>query len=389
MSKRALSVVLVALVFAGCTLSPGNDAAGGMLVIVDGDGNVATVAPDGSRITTLTEDATIGEPYFQPVWSPDGSAIAYSRLTGTPTLYVAAADGSTTAMLPTESTSFYFSWSIDNDLLFLRNTTSGLSLDLTSFDGTQLDDPRSIDAGAPLYFSWEPGGSRLATHISLDRLELNDLEESSDLGVVPGSFQAPQWTESGIAAVEMFSGSQRLVLVSADGAVEPVAALPGPAVFAASADGSRIAVQSVLTDDALSAVYQALPAVSPNRLVVVTPGDGDVVTVSDGLAGAFFWSPDGSRLLVLDVVSDTEASWSVWDGTTLAEVAAFRPPPSYVANFLPFFDQYAQSVSLWSPDGSAFAFPGTVDGESGVWVQKLDGTRTRVSDGTWVAWSRS
>jgi TolB protein len=54
----------------------------------------------------------------------------------------------------------------------------------------------------------------------------------------------------------------------------------------------------------------------------------------------------------------------------------------------PFFPQYAQSISFWSPDSSAFAFAGLVDGDDGIWVQHLDeDAPTMVSDGVWVAWS--
>ena len=54
----------------------------------------------------------------------------------------------------------------------------------------------------------------------------------------------------------------------------------------------------------------------------------------------------------------------------------------------PFFPQYAQSLSFWAPDSSAFAFAGQVEGQGGIWVQDLaEDSPTMVSDGTWVAWS--
>ena len=39
-------------------------------------------------------------------------------------------------------------------------------------------------------------------------------------------------------------------------------------------------------------------------------------------------------------------------------------------DYLPYFDQYAQSHRIWSPDSSALVFAGTLaNGERGVWVQ--------------------
>ena len=91
--------------------------------------------------------------------------------------------------------------------------------------------------------------------------------------------------------------------------------------------------------------------------------------------------------MILDVLPNLEGRWSLWSDRGLEEVVVFGPDGSFVRDFLPFFDQYAQNVSLWAPDGSAFAFPGTIDGESGIWVQQVGGELDRVSDGTWVSWS--
>jgi hypothetical protein len=47
-------------------------------------------------------------------------------------------------------------------------------------------------------------------------------------------------------------------------------------------------------------------------------------------------------------------------------------------------------MSLWSPDSSAFAYPGTnEDGEEGIWVQsaRADRAAVLVGDGDFVAWS--
>jgi len=383
------AIVFAALLAAGCTGSTNEDSDPGRLVVVQADGNVAVVGPDGSDRVTLTSDGTPDLPYFQPIWSRDGSAVAYSRLGPQPTLNVTSVDGATKASITTTSGTFYYSWSSQDDLLFLSNAAAGLRLDLTSFDGSDLTDPRTVATGAPLYFSWDPDGGRMATHISLDRFELSDLDRATDLGPEPGVFQAPQWTDRGIVAVETHAGAPRLIVVSPDdGAVEPLATLIGPAYFVASPDGTRVAVQAITDEgDILSAIYQPIPAVPSNRLAVVDTERAEVTSVTNGLVLAFFWSPDGTRLLVLDVTPDGVATWNVWDGDELREVVQFRPAETFVRNVLPFFDQYAQSMSLWSPDGSRFAFPGTIDGEEGIWVQPLDGERRLVSDGTWVSWS--
>jgi TolB protein len=59
-----------------------------------------------------------------------------------------------------------------------------------------------------------------------------------------------------------------------------------------------------------------------------------------------------------------------------------------VRDVLLFFDQYAQSHSVWSPDSNAVVLPGAVDGEAGIWVYLLNGdVPVEVGKGSWVMWS--
>ena len=89
----------------------------------------------------------------------------------------------------------------------------------------------------------------------------------------------------------------------------------------------------------------------------------------------------------LDIVAGPQARWSMWSESGTEELVRFTPEPRFITEFVPFFDQYAQSVSLWAPDGSAIAFPGVIDGNSGIWVQAIDGEPTRIHDGSWVSWA--
>jgi len=66
------------------------------------------------------------------------------------------------------------------------------------------------------------------------------------------------------------------------------------------------------------------------------------------------------------------------------------PSRTFLTNYISFFDQYAQSMTLWSPDSSAFTYPGiNAKGQRGIWVQKLgeDEDAKLVHDGIYVAWS--
>jgi TolB protein len=354
------------------------------LAVLD-NGQVVTMNADGSHRVVIADDPD--QQYFQPIWSRDGSLIAYSSIAAEPAIHVATGDGSRDLAATLESIAFYFSFSSNDELALLRAGGDGLRLETTSVGSDALLDPQAVATGEPLYFSWSPEGSELFTHIGLDRLELTD-GTSAETVADPGQFQAPAWTDRGLVAVEAGPTNQRLTVRQPGGEATIVATVLGPTTFVPNRDGSRIAAQTVLPDTgSLNALYQQAPSLPANRLVVLDTDSGEMETVSSAPVLAYFWSPPGDRLLVLDIVSGPQARWSVWSDGQLEEAVRFEPESSFLRDMVPFFDQYAQSVSLWAPDGSAFAFPGSVDGEDGIWVYEIDGEATRVSSGTWVSWS--
>jgi hypothetical protein len=59
-----------------------------------------------------------------------------------------------------------------------------------------------------------------------------------------------------------------------------------------------------------------------------------------------------------------------------------------ITDVLRFFDQYGQSLQLWSPDSAAYVLPGAIDEETGIWVHTIAGGEpVNVAGGSWAAWS--
>lgn len=361
------------------------------LVVLGDDGNVFTVDPDGSNRTDVTDDAGGATVYFQPVWSPDGARVAFgSGSNATFRLNVADQDGTGLTATVMDSFPFFYYWDATSTRVgLLRNDAAGgLAMEVVS-DGVL----SRFDTGAPFYFSWEPSGSRLVWHIGTDRLEIVEADGSTAVvDADPGAFQAPQWTESGIFFASSSGGDQTLVRLDVDEGVEPfpVAQITGFALFSATPDGSRVAVQGLTeAPDATTVAYQQLPRVPFNQVAIIDVETGDLERVTEGPALAFFWSPVGDTLLILSAGDDpTTFEWSVRRDGTTTPLARFTPSPTFLRDFLPFFDQYAQSMTLWSPAGDRFAFPGRIDDERGVWVQPIDGSApSRISEGVFVGWS--
>jgi TolB protein len=107
---------------------------------------------------------------------------------------------------------------------------------------------------------------------------------------------------------------------------------------------------------------------------------------------AFFWSPDGQKLAYLELDDAADAlrlRWHVWDGTHSRAYATFVPTRTFLQAYLVFFDQYARSMTLWSPDSQAFAYPAVTETLGNhIYVQQLEADApVEVGTGLFVAWS--
>jgi len=82
--------------------------------------------------------------------------------------------------------------------------------------------------------------------------------------------------------------------------------------------------------------------------------------------------------------------WNVWDGEDNIAYDVTMPSRTFLTSYLSYFDQYAQSMNLWSPDSSAFTYSGSnAKGRRGIWVQALgeDEEAKLIHDGIYAAWS--
>ena len=181
-----------------------------------------------------------------------------------------------------------------------------------------------------------------------------------------------------------------LVVEEPDGVRTPVASVAGFTMFVVNRQGSRVALQVVGESTPIQVALSDVPAVPTGGVVVVDVESGEVNVASQSPSVGFFWSPDGESLLVMGTDDDLVAP-HVWQTSgESTEFTQYRPSGTVARDLLPFFPQYAQSLTFWSPDSTAFAFGGAIEGNQGIWVQRVDETEpTKVADGIWVAWSGS
>jgi hypothetical protein len=154
--------------------------------------------------------------------------------------------------------------------------------------------------------------------------------------------------------------------------------------FVVNLQGTHVAMQSTGGPPAIS--VSLVDVAIPNEVVVVVDVEtGESRTITQGAALGFFWSPNGKSLLLMTPTGEGLQA-TVWesDGSE-TDYQEFRPSVFLVRDMFPFFPQYAQSMSYWSPDSTAFVFAA----DDGIWVQGLNSDMPdKISDGSWVAWSR-
>jgi TolB protein len=367
------------------------------ILLQDIDGNLYIASPDGKERFALTDDASRRRIYGQPTWSPDGERIAWNvRARDGTALLTSRYDGSGRTVLDVPFLPFYIFWSpTGQQLAYLSSwrVVDEASMALRLVDvGAQDKTIKTLAAGQPFYFSWSPDGSQLLAHIDNERVEVYDItpdgRDTQSLVISGGAFSAPQWSADGKQLVYAIADDQTQRLLVTDVAGQPLQDLTnyeGRVSFLLSPDDRQVAY--VATD-------AEVEASTLGPLYVVDVETQRTRELSDRPVLAFYWSPDGSKLafLTLDTVNGRIGlRWNVWDGKATRQYAGFFPSQELLQNYLPFFDQYAQSHRIWSPSSDAFVFAGTLEnGESGIWVQPIgDDAASPVSLGSGVlaTWS--
>jgi TolB protein len=351
---------------------------GDRLLVVRDDGNLETIDPNGGGVLALTTDAGPDVLVDQPVSSPDGRSIAWVELRSDgPRVVTTSRAGGNRREIPLTVAPFFLAWDPTSmRIAYLGNAGAGIGLGVIDNAVVQ---PRDVPVGggAPLYLAWSPDGAQLLVHVGADGLGRTDLSHPlRPAADTPGTFQAPAWLPDGRELYVARQGADQTLVVIDHGDRTVLRRFRGGALFEPSPDGARVAYRLDALDGTDTGVY----------VQDLSGGPATRVTRADTLA--FFWSPAGDRLLLL--TGDPNGGpfrWRVWQGHERFVGDTFVPSPTFLRDYLPFFDQYAQTITPWAPDGSAFAYAGLHEGESGIWVQPLAGRRRLIGDGAFVTWT--
>jgi TolB protein len=229
-------------------------------------------------------------------------------------------------------------------------------------DGKQ---PKPLAQGVPFYFDWRADAQMLLTHVGGDA-EAKEGHSVSLLDVTngkrtivsrsPSVFGSPSWSHDGkwLAYGDTTNDQEKtaLMIAAADGAT--------PKSFGTFP--ARITIEWSPTQPILaiaSSSFPGDPLIENLQLVDIATGKSRQLVKGD--FAAYFWSPDGKRILYTKRKPNSLLwMWSVVDveDGKVHEIIDFIPSRPLLLVFQ-YFDQYALSHRLWSPDSKQFVFAGS------------------------------
>ncbi|MCE7988822.1 MAG: hypothetical protein DYG89_47310 [Caldilinea sp. CFX5] len=384
----------------GATTMDPTPASRNRLLVQGVDGNLFTINPDGTERLDLTTDASRNRTYSQATWSTTGARIGWTRVDESAAGYRSAlitsrADGSARREAETTFAPFYLYWSPDDSkLAYLSNWISQgnqtIALQLLDVANNSTA-PTVLGTGQPFYFSWSPDGAQMITHVAGEQIALLTVVDGAVQPVsnLSASFAAPQWSATGDRLLYATAVDNVPQLLLTDVAGEKRTLITNlsrndSVSFSLNSQGTHLAY--VETSDQVG-----FSAFGPLFLYDVAAEE--FTQVSDGPVLAFAWSPDGQALFFLTAEVAGERVWlrvNIWEGEQTRQFARFAPSSVLLRNYLPFADQYMQSLRFWSPDSRAVVYAGqSEEGERGIWVQAIQGDDPAqlVTEGLFATWS--
>ncbi len=411
-----LYILFMALIF--LPIGASAQESRGMLAVVGSDGNLSVYDANGKNPFSITTDAKAGAKlYHWPTWSTDGRLAFFGASNDRSDPYslrvfiqdqVKAGGTFKTAYTSLDDVFTYAYWSPGDCLkgscrelaLLLTPVQGTLALRLIRDENGSFTD-KEIGQGAPYYFSFSYDGKQMLWYRFGTQFDVYDVPTDTIVQTLddsPGKFNAPMWSPVDdrllLGVVGADGDSTDIVIADGPDRTILLAGQENPVSFAWSPDGKLIA--------AVSHFGKLTVLDAATRAVHATAEDTNIV--------AHFWSPQSDRVAYIVVTRQPETQqgmrsngrlrleqaagalkWRVLDVKTSAtrEIASFAPTQAMIY-LLTFFDQFARSHSLWSPDGRYITYGASDEaGKDSVMLVNTVGAAKpfKVASGSMGIWS--
>jgi TolB protein len=420
MYKRVLVLAVLCLTVIGFVKAQDQESLSGRLAYIGTDSNVYTYDFATQQTYTLTTDASRTRRYQWPTWSDDGRLAYFCCDTQVARSFDMAgyisATGEEAGRVVYEQNAapvIYAAWApapcdesgACRHLAMLVNdfSAAALRVDLLRDTGDS-ETIETIATGSPFYYTWSPDATQMVFHRFGAELAVYDVVGKTITrtfeSLSPSTFQTPGWSPTDDRILSLIPGteSERSTLTVSDAEQQQTPLrenFSGLLSFLWSPDGRYVAFRQ-----ARGSEYGALFVVDATTGEVVARSDiQDVI--------AFFWSPDSTQVayITLDVDAGEQASltsdmlvsyqgraeldWSVVN----VDTGVNRRGPSFLPTsemiyLMLYFDQFAPSHRVWSPDSRAIVYTETAIPEPLISVYDVQtNERTTLDEGVFAVWS--
>ena len=310
--------------------------------------------------------------YAWPCWSPDGSKIACFQLPSDQNpedpveLHVLEEGGlkqqeilQVPGRIPV-----YMNWQPQGKgLAVLLQGEEHMELAYCSLDAP--GKLRLLYQAAPLFFDWGPKARFLYVHAGTPKQpEMNSLVVRDSLGELPddvfpqspGRYCRPLIQEDRMVHVSHVNGVERLVCSNLQGDEEKLL-LEYEGLGAVMPARSKNGIVFSSAPDSGNSPYRGA------TLIRLDTQKSERLTDDELLS--FFWSDKGQQLLYVRLLPESSclAWYSARSNSTPVELIRFRPSREMLY-YLHFFDQFAATHKLISPDGRYLVFAGLLEDDA-------------------------
>ena len=366
----------------------------GRIAFINTQGQLCTCDADGGNLRELTRP---DRAYQFPAWAPNGSGIAAvgndRRGTGI-YFFEDKPQGEQWQLyrswLGSRKSPFYLYWSPDSRTIsFIANSPMhGIGFFLVTVE--QKAKAELISHGQPFFWQWRADSKKILVHSGVNASKrfsyikpFRDGDNRKNYAF-PGYFQSPGISHDGqyIAYSTIpRANTNAIALEHLESGERTQIEHQGATVFSWSPARNELAHMSPL--------QEARHYFGPLRLTQLS---GKTIQLTPYPVLAFFWSPDGRKIAYFTpkqnddlfrfvrhegvaylnghnpprMVRDTprqpeQLDLNLWvidlERRTRQQLIEFRPTRIFLNQFLPFFDQYAHSHRIWSPDSQAIILP--------------------------------
>lgn len=395
------------------------------LAIITPNGQLETISPNGTNRLAISAGGRI---YQFPAWSPDGNSIAaigYDINQDKAGVFIADQPNQPESDLRSiyESNAqhpFYLYWSPNSRYIsFLTDhPRGGIALHLSPAS-RGVGQSRLLGLGRPYFWMWGTDSQSLLTHqgpperqrYTVVSLLSPPFEHPTQTREALNTFQAPGFSPSGryIAYANTDDdGLSQIIIENRQTRQRTPILHEGITTFSWSPTADTLAL---ISSNQTTDQYHGLL-----RLVDAPTGHTRILTQETVLA--FFWSPNGRHLAYFTrlhpptsgnrrYITEGYAAGhpmpipknptDIWLNLHLATPATrttqlltpLQPNPIFLKNLLPFYDQYALSHRLWSPDSRALVLPILAENNQYIVIIPTDGQTPPlpIATGVMASWS--